>query len=190
MTESAKGPAPLPIVLYPDPILKKKARLVRPEELQAGKAGGVELRALVEQMSATMYAAEGIGLAAPQVGLSLRLWVADPTKERRSAIAIFNPVLSGLDGSVESEEGCLSLPEVRAKVVRAQRLVVSGLDPRGAPLTFPAEDLLARIAQHETDHLDGVLFIERIGAAARFLLRTPLKSLEEEYEFLKRRRKK
>lgn len=186
-TKSAK---PLPIVLYPHPVLKKRAREVTREELLAGKAGEVDLRELVERMLATMYEADGIGLAAPQVGIGLRLWVADPSKERNAAVLVINPVLSELHGTQEEEEGCLSLPEIRAHVKRYQRLVVSGLDSRGEPLSIPAADLLARIVQHETDHLDGILFIQKIGTAARFMLRSRIKALENEYEALARLRKK
>ena len=181
---------PLPIVLYPDPLLKKRSRAVTAEEFKAGRAGEVKLQELVERMTVSMYEAEGLGLAAPQVGVLLRLWIADPTEERQQPIVVFNPVLSEEAGSIEKEEGCLSIPEARAKVKRIERVVITGCGLAGQPIQIEAEDLLSRVAQHETDHLDGVLFINRIGLAARFLLRGKLKQLEEEYEVLQRRKKK
>src|SRR6185295_6071711 len=171
----------LPIVLYPDPILNKKAREVTLEELRAGKADNLDLNELVMRMVATMYDAEGIGLAAPQVGVGLRLFVADVSPERNTPFSVFNPVLKDPNGSIEEEEGCLSIPKVRAKVKRAESLILSGLDPQGQPLNLPVEGLPARVCQHETDHLDGVLFIQRIGTAARFMLRQKLRELEEDY---------
>lgn len=184
-----RGVKPLPVVLYPDPLLNERAREVTPEELRAGKAGEHNLKDLAERMCVTMYEEEGIGLAAPQVGVLLRLWLIDPSKEREGATVVFNPVLEDLAGSDEAEEGCLSIPDVRGSVKRALSLVVRGLDLKGEPVTFPAEDLAARVCQHETDHLDGILFIQHLGTASRLLLRRKLKALEEEYNFLNRRKK-
>ena len=180
----------LKILHYPDPFLKKKARPITAEELKAGEADGHNLRELVERMIATMYEADGVGLAGPQVGIGLRLFVGDASDERNGAFALINPGFSGLIGSVECEEGCLSVPEVRAKVKRAERLTVSGYNAEGTPVRFEADGLLARVCQHETDHLDGKLFIDHIGAASRFMLRRSLKALEDDYEFLHRRRQK
>ncbi|MCW8133643.1 MAG: peptide deformylase [Planctomycetota bacterium] len=178
------------IVLYPDPVLTKKARAITPDELKAGQADGIDLRELAARMIATMYEADGIGLAAPQVGVSLRFWVADPSPEHTAPLAIVNPVLSNQSGTLDMEEGCLSIPEVRGKVKRFQKLTVTGLDLDGNPVTLEAEDLAARVAQHETDHLDGILFITKIGTAARFMARSKLRVLEDEYEVMQRRRKK
>lgn len=190
MSDAKKKAEPLRIVLYPDPVLTKKARAITPEEIKAGKADGLDLREFAQRMLLTMYDADGLGLAAPQVGVSLRLWVADGSEHRDQPIVVINPELIEPSGTLEMEEGCLSIPEVRGKVKRFQSLKVRGVDPDGKPVEFVAEDLLSRVAQHETDHLDGVLFITRLGTAARFLLRSKLRTLEEEYEVMQRRKKK
>lgn len=190
MSEAGKKIEPMQIVYYPDPVLTKKARAITPEELKAGKADGIDLRELAARMIATMYEADGIGLAAPQVGVSLRFWVADPSSDHTQPLALVNPVLSDQSGTLELEEGCLSIPEVRGKVKRFQKVTITGLDLDGNPVHLEAEDLAARVAQHETDHLDGVLFITKIGTAARFMARSKLRGLEEDYEVLQRRRKK
>lgn len=190
MGDAGKNLEPLSIVRYPDPVLTKKARAISPEELKAGKADGYDLRELASRMILTMYDADGIGLAAPQVGVSLRLWVADPSPDHNNPVAIVNPVLSDQSGTLELEEGCLSIPDVRGKVKRFQKISISGLDLDGNPIQFVGEDLAARVAQHETDHLDGILFITKIGTAARFMARSKLKVLEDEYEYMQRRKKK
>ncbi|MCZ7648201.1 MAG: peptide deformylase [Planctomycetota bacterium] len=180
----------LPIVLYPDPFLNQKARPLSDEEFAAGQAEGHDLARLLERMKATMRDADGIGLAAPQVGIGLRLFVMQVGEEGGPALAVFNPELSELEGAEESEEGCLSIPEVRAKVKRATKLKLNARDVRGAPFELTLADLPARVVQHEYDHLDGVLFISKIGAAARFLLRRKLGALEDEYKLLKKRRER
>src|SRR4051812_2805778 len=109
---------PLEIVLYPDPFLLKPCRAITPAELGSGKAAGWDLVELIERMKATMYSAEGIGLAAPQVGVGLRLFLIDISKDKSGCVALLNPVLSNLEGSTVEEEGCLSIPHVRAKVKR------------------------------------------------------------------------
>jgi peptide deformylase len=175
-------PQLMDIVLYPDPFLNKAARAVTAEELKAGVADGWNLADLVERMKATMYANEGVGLAAPQVRVGLRLFVADPAKDKTGFFAIFNPKFSELKGSIVDEEGCLSIPGVRAKVKRSKALVCSGLDLKGEPISFDASELLARVCQHENDHLDGVLFISKIGMTARYSTRKKLEELEEDYK--------
>src|SRR5438309_1513764 len=100
---------PLPIVLYPDPFLNKNCRAVTEAELKSGKADGWDLAELVERMKATMYEAEGIGLAAPQVGVGLRIFLADVSKERNDCKVLINPKLSEPQGSAIEEEGCLSI---------------------------------------------------------------------------------
>lgn len=190
LADDWKTAEPLRVVLYPDPVLLKKARAVTPAELKVGRADGHDLHELVHRMIATMYQEDGIGLAAPQVGISLRLWVADPKPDEKQPLAVFNPELLDTAGSIDKEEGCLSIPEVRGKVKRFQSLTVKGVDLDGQPVDFQADELLARIAQHETDHLDGILFITKLGTAARFMIRSKLRVLEEEYELMQRRRKK
>lgn len=175
-------PQVMELVTYPDPFLVQPARTVTLEELKAGKAGEWNLADLVERMKTTMYASEGVGLAAPQVRVGLRLFLADPSKDKTGFFAIFNPVLENLTGSDLDEEGCLSIPGVRAKVKRNKSLSISGLDPHGQPIAFDCRDLLARICQHENDHLDGVLFISKIGMTARYSARKRHDELEAEYQ--------
>src|SRR5580698_1823242 len=115
---------PLEIVLYPDPFLAKRAREIKPNELADGTADGWNLAELIERMKVTMYAAEGIGLAAPQVRVGLRIFVVDISKERNDFRVFLNPKLSDLHGSAVDEEGCLSIPHVRAKVKRAGTLTI------------------------------------------------------------------
>ena len=181
---------PLEIVLYPDPLLTKPCRRITEAELKAGKAGQWDLPELAERMRATMYAAEGIGLAAPQVGVGLRLFLIDVSKERNTCQVLLNPVLAGMQGSQVEEEGCLSIPGVRAKVKRALSLKLKAVDLKGEPIEFDASELLARVCQHEHDHLDGVLFINKIGMASKFMLRRELSELEEDYALKQAKLKK
>jgi peptide deformylase len=176
------------IVLYPAPILKKRAREVTAEELRSGRAEGLDLHDFVGRMLLTMQEADGLGLAAPQVGVGLRLFVAHPDAEHRPPIVCFNPVLSEMRGAAQTEEGCLSLPDIRAKIKRAEHLVLEGLDEKGQPIRLTAEGLEARCYQHETDHLDGILIVQRMGTAARFMNREKIQALEDEYKFLQRQR--
>ncbi len=174
-------PQVMDLVTYPDPFLNLPTRPVTAEELSAGTAGEWNLAELVERMKTTMYASEGVGLAAPQVRVGLRLFVSDPSKEKTGFFAIFNPVLDNMVGSDLDEEGCLSIPGVRAKVKRYKSLRCSGLDLKGQPISFDCRDLLARICQHENDHLDGILFTSKIGMTARYSAAKRLGELEEEY---------
>lgn len=124
-----------------------------------------ELRQLVAQMFDLMYEHEGVGLAANQVDLPYRLFVANPEGQRdakETEQVFINPVLSGGRGLVEDEEGCLSLPGVRAPVTRNERIKIQAYDLQGNDVVVEVSGLMARIVQHETDHLDGVLFIDRI----------------------------
>jgi peptide deformylase len=126
------------------------------------------LRILADDMFETMYAAEGIGLAAPQVGVSRRLIVVDIHQDESEPFALINPrVVEAGSGTDRLEEGCLSIPGVSATVERAERVVVEGLDLEGHPLRMEVDGLLARCLQHEIDHLDGVLFIDRISPLKR-----------------------
>ena len=173
---------PFEIVLYPDPRLLKPSRAITPAEIRSGEAEGLGLAQLSERMIVTMYDAEGVGLAAPQVGVGLRLFVADVSKDKTGAFTIINPVLSEMHGTVIEEEGCLSIPVVRAKVKRFASLKVSGLNLKGEAVIFDAKELLARVCQHETDHLAGVLFINKIGMAAKLMIRRALVELEDDFE--------
>lgn len=129
-----------------------------------------ELQRLIDDMLETMYAAPGIGLAAPQVGVSKRVIVLDVSRkeeERTPVIVLINPLITESGGEVESEEGCLSLPGYITAVKRAERVLVQGLDREGRPVEIEGEGLLCRALQHEIDHLNGTLLIDRISGIKR-----------------------
>jgi peptide deformylase len=149
-----------PIVMYPDPVLLARAAPVT----QVTDA----VRELVRDMFETMADAQGIGLAAPQVGVSRRVIVVDvsPVEKDRPPFALVNPEIVAHRGLVEGKEGCLSIPGVEGFVSRYEFVVVRGRNERGEPVRIEAAGLLARALQHEIDHLDGVLFIDRIPASA------------------------
>ena len=160
-----------------------------PSEVLAKRAASVdkvdeELRSLVEDMIETMYAAPGIGLAAPQVGVSQRIIVIDLTggAEEEGLIVLVNPQIVMREGSVDSEEGCLSLPELSLKVCRASRVTVRGLDLDGRPVEIEGDELLARALQHEIDHLDGILLLDRAGTVSRELAKRKLGKSRAEAE--------
>jgi len=149
--------------LLGDPVLRSAARPV--ESVTA------EVRELIADMLETMYAEDGVGLAAPQVGVSERVMVVDPRADGSKPLALVNPVI--VERSEETdrgEEGCLSIPGVTDFVERAARIVLEGVDRDGKFRRVEAEGLLARILQHEVDHLDGVLFFDRLSPLKRRLL--------------------
>ena len=161
-----------------------------PDSVLAAKAAPVteitdEIRTLAADMIETMYADKGIGLAAPQVGESIRLITVDlsgPDK-REDPHVFVNPVLTNLEGEVESEEGCLSVVGYRTTVTRAERLHLSATDLDGNPVEMDADDLMAICLQHEVDHLNGVLFIDKISKLKRTLYERKLKKwLKEKKE--------
>ena len=158
---------------YGDPVLRQKAA---PAEVTP------DLASFVQGMFECMYRAEGIGLAAPQVGALRRVFVLDvlPDGAPRVKRAFVNPVITERDGTSVAEEGCLSIPGIRHDVKRAERVVVEALDEMGAPFRLEAEGLVARAIQHETDHLDGILFVDRLSAIQRKLLDGKLKRLAAE----------
>lgn len=166
----------LKIVVYPDPILRKKARPVAAEDF------GPELAALAQKMIELMVKHSGVGLAAPQVGLSARLIVVSVTGKPEDAEVIVNPELSNLQGESDMEEGCLSIPGVRANVRRANSLTLAGQDLQGNRFTAEVNDYAAVVLQHECDHLDGVLFIDRLNSLGKLSCRKGLKNLEREYQ--------
>ncbi len=145
---------------YPDPFLATKAAPV-------AKVNDA-IRTLVRDLFETMYAANGIGLAATQIGVGKRVIVVDisPVEEGAPPVALVNPEIVGRTGCVRGPEGCLSVPGVEGEVERAETIRVRGLDEKGAPVSFAASGLLARALQHEIDHLDGILFIDRLAAPA------------------------
>lgn len=151
----------LEIKKYPDEILKKKSSPV-------DNING-DLQHLIDDMVETMYAAPGIGLAAPQIGVSKRLIVVDvSTKEEQyPPVILINPEIIETDDFVDSEEGCLSIPGYISTIKRAEKIVVRGLDRNGKPLQFEADGLFARAIQHEIDHLDGILFVDRMSYIKR-----------------------
>jgi len=160
----------LEIKKYPEKVLKQKAKPVTLFDQ--------DLQVLIDNMIETMYAAPGVGLAAPQVGQSKRLAVIDISsrEENFPLVVIVNPVIVSSEGEVEFEEGCLSLPEYTALVKRAEQVVIKAQDRDGKAIEIEGTDLLAIALQHEIDHLDGILLIDRI---------SPIKK-----EFFKKRYKK
>jgi peptide deformylase len=162
------------IVLYPDPLLRKRAAKV--ERFDAG------LRAIAEEMHRTMAAAKGVGLAAPQVGLSIQLLVLNPTGKAEDALTLVNPKLVLAKGELWGEEGCLSFPGVWSEISRAPSLAVEAQDLEGKPIRLDLEGYVARIVQHEFDHLDGILFIDRMSPADRVRVKKSLRALEDRYQ--------
>jgi len=158
-----------PVVLYPDPVLLRPTLPVERFD--------DELRELLRDMADTMYAASGVGLAANQVGVPLRLFVADLSAgESRESLKVFvNPVITERRGSQVGEEGCLSFPDVMLEVERAQGVTVEALDADGKPFSFEAEGLLARAVQHECEHLDGQVFLRHLSAIKRELIKKQIK---------------
>jgi peptide deformylase len=146
------------IRMYPDPVLREPAAPV----------GAIDddVRKLITDMSETMRDAPGIGLAAPQIGVQRRVLVYS-LGEEEDIVAVVNPEIVELDGSIVDSEACLSIPGISYEVERSQRVVVRGLDADGEPIEIDAIELEARVLQHEIDHLDGVLFIDRISAELR-----------------------
>jgi peptide deformylase len=158
----------LPIRTLGDPVLKTPAKPVTRFD--------DALCTLFEDMVETMYAAPGVGLAGPQVGLSLRLFVFDDGATGPTFLA--NPILSEGEGDQVEEEGCLSIPGPFHPTGRAARIVCRGQDLHGDPLEVVGEGLLARILQHETDHVDGLLFIDRLDGAGRREVLAELRRIE------------
>jgi peptide deformylase len=174
------------IVIYGDPILRKKGK-------QIGKVTD-EIRTLAEDMIETMHEAHGVGLAAQQVGEPIQLTVIDvsdaenrPSRmwidgqevdpKEHMPLILLNPQLELSRETEIGPEGCLSFPEVTAEISRAERVKVTALDLDGKPVSFEAEGLLSRAVQHETDHLNGILFIDRMSSAAKVTLGSKLKKL-------------
>jgi peptide deformylase len=166
----------LSIVTYPDPILRHKTARLDPKE-----AG---LKRLVEEMFEVMYAAEGVGLAANQVGLDKRLAVIDCSggADPAARLVLINPEMVSIEGELEEEEGCLSFPKIRAKTRRGivAKVRAQGLD--GKFFEVEGEGLLGKALQHELDHLDGKVFIDRISLVQKALISGKLKELRAEYK--------
>ncbi len=165
-------PASLRIVRYPDPVLRRRA-----EELPAVTD---EVRAVARRMIELMHEARGVGLAAPQVGLSWRLFVANPTGEPEDDRVYINPVFVNASRATASrEEGCLSLPGIHGDITRPTAITIRALDEQGEPFEETSDELAARVWQHENDHLDGTLIIDRMPAIDRRANQRALRDLEE-----------
>jgi peptide deformylase len=163
----------LKIIHYPDPRLKKASRPV--------EVFDENLRVLAARMLVLMREAKGVGLAAPQVGQNIRLFVMNATGEPTDDRVYVNPELSDADGSEVAEEGCLSLPNVHVDVDRSKTIRIRAKDLDDNPIDQVETGYLARIWQHEFDHLNGILLTDRMGAVAKMTHRRVLKELEESY---------
>jgi peptide deformylase len=178
----------LPIYLYGTEVLRKKAKPIQKLDDAAIK--------LMYDLAETMRKANGIGLAATQVGELRRMLVVDVSAIERGAkeedegkpvqveyeskvLVMINPEMKVMEGSVTMEEGCLSIPDLRAEVDRPEKIVVQYLDVNFKEAELTADGLLARVIQHEADHLDGIMFVDRIGKTRRVLLRSELKKIEK-----------
>lgn len=158
----------LEIKEYGDPILREKALLV--EEITP------DILNLIKDMAETMYADSGVGLAAPQVGVSKRIITIDEDEEK--LLVLLNPEIIKSEGEAVEEEGCLSVPGVYSEVKRSLKVVVKALNENGDPIKITKEGLTARVLQHEIDHLNGILFIDKIGRMERQILLNKLKKIK------------
>lgn len=166
-----------PVVKYGDPVLEKPAAAIKKFDAELGE--------LAEDMFASMYAAQGVGLAAPQIGKSLRLAVVDVTggKNVEAKIVLVNPEVIHGEGEKREEEGCLSIPGFRGYVVRPQFVTVRAQDLKGETFEIRGEDLLARAFCHEIDHLNGILFLQHLSMLKRDLIRRKIKKLRKQGEW-------
>jgi peptide deformylase len=166
-----------PIIKYGDPILEKPTTPV--------KNFDTELEQLAEDMFASMYAAHGVGLAAPQIGLHLRMAVVDVTggKNPEAKLVLANPEIIHAEGEKREEEGCLSIPGFRGYVLRPQFVTVRAQNAKGESFEIRGEDLLARAFCHEIDHLNGILFIQHLSMLKRDLIKRKIKKLRKQGEW-------
>lgn len=168
----------LKIRKYGDPVLETPCDPVT-------EFGTDELKQLVDNMFETMYANKGVGLAAPQVGVSKRLTVIDPSagEDPAAKIVLVNPELVKLEGRQVGEEGCLSIPGFREDVKRAMRVKVKAKNAAGDEIELEGEELLARAIQHENDHLNGVLFLKHLSPLKRDMIRRKIRKLQQSGEW-------
>jgi peptide deformylase len=166
------------IVKYGQAVLEKPAKPVT-------EFGSPQLKELIADMFETMYAAKGVGLAAPQIGVSQRVSVIDTSvgEDEAQKIVIINPEISFREGSQTGEEGCLSIPGFREPVTRSNKVVVKAVNDKGEAVEFEGEELLARAFEHEIDHLDGILFITHLSALKRDMIRRKIKKLQKAGEW-------
>jgi len=157
------------ILKYPHPVLKKRSR-------EVDQTDG-ELKKLIQDMTETMVDAGGVGLAAPQVGISKRVIVVDvsPIDPRQSFFVMINPEIVSEEGDIDHEEGCLSVPDCLEKVKRKEKVRVRGISPEGREMEISGEGILAFALQHEIDHLNGVLILDRVSPLKRDVYRRKVK---------------
>jgi peptide deformylase len=167
-----------PIVRYGQPVLEENAEPITEFDTP-------ELHKLVDDMFESMYAARGVGLAAPQIGIGKRIAVIDIStgEDPEQKIVLINPEIVGREGSQTSEEGCLSIPTFREQVTRANKVTVRARDVKGEEFEKTGEDLLARAFLHETDHLNGRLYISHISPLKRDLIRRRIRKLQKAGEW-------
>jgi peptide deformylase len=160
-----------PIVKFGNPVLEKKAEIVTVFD--------EELRKLIDDMFESMYAARGVGLAAPQIGISRRIAVIDVTfkEDPKAKLVLINPEIIHTEGRFKQSEGCLSIPDFRENVTRPRAVSVRAQDEHGKIFELTGEELLARALQHETDHLNGKLYISHISALKRDLIKRKIRKL-------------
>jgi len=178
MAKTAKNPVKIhEVVKYPDPVLAKRG-----EEVTVFDA---ELKTLVNEMFESMYIAQGIGLAAPQISISKRITVIDVSfkKNPKDKIVLINPEIIDRTGKQLEEEGCLSLPDIREKVSRAEWVKVRAQDADGKTFEIEGTELLGRCMQHEIDHLNGVLFIDHLSRLKRELVLRKIKKMQKNGEW-------
>lgn len=164
----------LKIRIYGDPILRKVCTII--DNIDN------EIRELAQNMVETMYENNGVGLAAPQVGIDKRMFVVDAREnhENPDPMVFINPKIENPTGLVTIEEGCLSIPEIRSDVKRSETFDFSALNIQGEPVHFHADGLLARVILHEVDHLNGKLFVDYLSPVKKIMIREQLKALEKE----------
>ena len=156
------------IRIYPDPILRGKSLPLKEIDSKAYE--------MIDEMVRIMYAYKGIGLAAPQIGILFRVIVVDT---EQGSIPMINPEVLESEGEDTGEEGCLSVPEVRVNIIRGSKILVRGIDPDEKEIELEVSGLLARVFQHEIDHLDGRLIIDNLPRSERNLFKSELKKKEK-----------
>lgn len=165
-----------PIRTYPEIVLRQKAQPI----VSIDDA----LQRLIDDMIETMYAAPGIGLAAPQVGIPLQVFVVDVTggKDPNALMTLINPEIIKVEGRVRTDEGCLSVPGIYGLTPRAEKVLLRGMNRAGDLVEVKGEGLLARALQHETDHLQGLLFFDRMGPVGRDLVKRKYKRAQRQHQ--------
>jgi peptide deformylase len=167
-----------PIVKYGQTVLESPAETIKEFDTP-------ELNKLIEDMFESMYAAKGVGLAAPQIGIGKRIAVIDTSagEDPKERLVLINPEIIGRDGNQSGEEGCLSIPGFREQVTRAKRVTIRAQNAKGETFEKTGEDLLARALQHETDHLNGRLYITHISPLKRDLIRRKIRKMQKAGEW-------